>query len=174
MDSMPNKVVKVTEQLSCKLNEVEWQNRARELAEANQAVASKEEVKKNVTKELTAEVSKAKAEAARLTSVVSSHHELREVTVEVIYDYDKGTVTRRRTDTGEVLGERQISDQERQAELDFHDANEVIEDTRAAEREEEELGEDGEADQGDGPDDDDIDTSDLDEEDSEEDAGTKQ
>jgi len=78
-----------------------------------------------------------------MADMVDSRRELREVTVEVKYDYELGTVSKTRTDTGEVISTREMTDQERQAEIEFHDANDVIEDTRAAERaEEEDQGED--------------------------------
>lgn len=41
------------------------------------------------------------------------------------YDYELGTVTRKRTDTGTVISEREMTSDERQGEL--FDANDVIE-----------------------------------------------
>lgn len=143
------KVVKISEELSCELNEVEWTNAARELADAHKEVAHQEQRKKDITKELSHDVGIAKAKESKLADVVATRRELREVTVEVKYDYELGTVTKTRTDTGEVITEREMTDNERQAELDFHDANDVIEETRAAERAE---------------DDGDIDESELDDE----------
>lgn len=145
------KVVKISEELSCELNELEWQNAARDLADAHKEVAVQEQRKKDITKELTHDVDLAKAKRNKLADAVSTRRELRDVTVEVKYDYELGTVTKTRTDTDEVISSREMTDQERQAELDFHDANDVIEEGRAAERAEDEA--------------DDIDESDLDEED---------
>lgn len=147
------KIVKISEELSCELNEVEWTNAARELADAHKEVAHQEQRKKDITKELSHDVGIAKAKESKLADVVATRRELREVTVEVKYDYDLGVVTRTRTDTDEVISTRDMTDQERQAELEFHDANDVIEEGRAAERAADEASED-----------DDIDESELDDE----------
>lgn len=149
------KIVKISEELSCELNEMEWQNAARDLADAHKEVATQEQRKKDITKELTHDVDIAKAKRNKLADAVSTRRELRDVTVEVKYDYELGTVTRTRTDTNEEISSREMTDQERQAELDFHDANDVIEDARAEERAADEA--------------DEIDESDLDDE--EEDDG---
>lgn len=50
------KVVKISEELSCELNELEWQNAARDLADAHKEVAVQEQRKKDITKELTHDV----------------------------------------------------------------------------------------------------------------------
>ncbi len=147
------KIVKISEELSCELNEVQWNNAARDLADAHKEVAVQEQRKKDINKELTHDVDLAKAKRNKLADAVSTRRELREVTVEVKYDYELGTVTKVRTDTDEVISSREMTDQERQAELEFHDANDVIEEGRAAERAEDEAA------------DDDIDESDLEEED---------
>lgn len=143
------KIVKISEELSCELNEIQWQTAARDLADSNKEVATQEQRKKDINKELTHDVDLAKAKRNKLADMVSTRRELREVTVEVKYDYELGTVTKVRTDTEEVISSREMTDQERQAELEFHDANDVIEEGRAAERAEDEA--------------DDIDESDLEE-----------
>lgn len=143
------KVVKISEELSCELNDLQWQNASRDLADAHKEVGVQEQRKKDINKELTHDVDLAKAKRNKLADMVSTKRELREVTVEVKYDYELGTVTKTRTDTDEVISSREMTDQERQAELDFKDANEVIEEGRAAERAADEA--------------DDIDESDLDE-----------
>lgn len=127
--SLEPKIVKISEELSCELNDVEWNNRARELAEAHKEVAFQEQRKKDIMKELGHDVAMAKTKESKLADTVATRRELRDVTVEVKYDYDLGLVTRSRTDTKEVISTRDMTDQERQAELDlFRDANEVIED----------------------------------------------
>jgi hypothetical protein len=117
--TLPPKVVKISEELSCDLNEVEWTNKARELAEAHREVARQEERKKTVAAGLANDVKIAKAKESKLADIVSSRQEQREITVEVKYDYDLGTVTRTRTDTDEVIGSREMTDEERQLELDM-------------------------------------------------------
>lgn len=116
---LPPKIVRVSEELSCELNDVEWDNKARELAEANQEVAIQEQRKKDVTKTLGADVSAAKSKVTKLSTIVATHREQREVTVEVKYDYELGRVIKTRTDTKEVISDREMTDQERQAQLDL-------------------------------------------------------
>lgn len=128
------KIVNIAEELTCDLNEVEWNNRARELAEAHKDVLREDERKKTVTAGLNNDIKIAKARESKLADIVATRQEQREVTVAVKYDYELGVVTRTRTDTGEVISERKMTDQERQDELDlFQDANDVIEDIRAEE-----------------------------------------
>jgi hypothetical protein len=52
LEGVPPKVVKVAEELSCELNDVEWQNRARELAQAHKETEQQKERKKSVMAEL--------------------------------------------------------------------------------------------------------------------------
>ena len=124
---IPPKIIKVSEELSCELNEVEWTSKARELADAHREVAQQEQRKKDVTKELGHDVSMAKTKESKLADIVATRREQREVTVEVKYDYELGTVTKTRTDTDEVISTREMTDSERQLELDMQDANSVIE-----------------------------------------------
>lgn len=119
------KIVKIKESLSCDLNDVEWQNRARELADAHRRTEAEKQNKKDVMAELNAEVKMAEAQESKLANIVATRREQREVIVEVKYDYDLGIVTRVRTDTNEVISERELTDDEKQLEL--VSANEVIE-----------------------------------------------
>lgn len=152
------KIVKITEELSCELNDVEWQNRARELADAHKEVAIQEQRKKDITKELGHDVSMAKTKESKLADTVATKRELRDVTVQVKYDYELGTVEKTRTDTGEIISTREMTDNERQAELDLNatvtDANDAIEARH----------DDEPADDEDASDLDDIDIDDLDDE----------
>lgn len=124
---IPPKVVKISEELSCELNDVEWENRARELAEAHKEVSRQEERKKTVSAGLTNDVKIAKAKESKLADIVATREEQREVTVEIKYDYELGTVSKTRTDTGEIISDREMTDDERQVKLELHDANNVIE-----------------------------------------------
>ena len=161
------KVVKITEELSCELNEVEWDNRARELADSIKKHEQEVQRKKDVMKEIGADVSRAAAQVTKLGNIVSTRREQRDVTVEVKYDYELGTVTKTRTDTGEIITTREMTDSERQAELDLvaHDANDVIES-----RHSEEDAEAGIADSEDAGDLDDLDVDDLDDDEEEADG----
>ena len=119
------KIVKIKEELLCDLNEVEWQNKARELADSHRDTDAQKERKKGIMAELNADVKAAEARETKLANIVATRTERREVIVEVKYDYELGTVTRKRTDTGAVISEREMTSDERQGVL--FDANDVIE-----------------------------------------------
>jgi hypothetical protein len=127
---IPDKVEKITEELSCKLNEVEWNNRAQELADAHRETNAQEERKKSIVAEINADIKLVKAKETKLANIVASRREQREVTVEVVYNYEKGTITKVRTDTNEEISSREMTTSERQSSLfeeGVTDANDVIE-----------------------------------------------
>lgn len=127
MQGIPPKIVTMSEELSCDLNPVEWNNRAQEMGDAQKAVEEAEERKKSITADLNADVKTAKLKLSKLARVVSTHRELRDVTVKITYDYEMGIVTKTRTDTNEEVSRREMTDNERQAELELTDANKFIE-----------------------------------------------
>lgn len=133
-ESIPPKLIKTTEELSCELNQVEWQNRAQDLADAQKAAEETEERKKSITADLNADLKTAKLKVSKLARVVANRRELREVTVEVKYDYDLGVVTKTRTDTNEEISRRDMTTEERQSELDLVDANKFIESRHSADK----------------------------------------
>lgn len=128
--AIPTKVEKVTQELSCKLNDVEWNNRANELADAHRKTISEEQRKKDVAAEIGADVKAAKANENKLATIVATRREQREVVVEVTHDYVKGMVRKVRTDTKEEIDSREMTTTERQSSLfeeEGVDANDVIE-----------------------------------------------
>jgi hypothetical protein len=126
-EAIAPEIIKVTQELSCDLNELDWQNRARELADAQKQAEEMEDRKKTVMSDLNTDVKTAKLKVSKLARVVANKRELREVTVEIKYDYEKGVVTHTRTDTNEEISRRDITTQERQSKLDLLDANALIE-----------------------------------------------
>lgn len=118
------KVVKDKMELSCDLNDVEWQNRARELAEAHKAVEEQNQRKKDVMAELNADIKLAATKESKLANIVATRREQREVVVETVHDYESGIITTRRTDTDEVIGRREMTTNERQQGLSDHEAEE--------------------------------------------------
>jgi hypothetical protein len=130
-EGIPPKIEKLTEELSCELNNVEWDNRARELADSIKKHEQESQRKKDVMKEIGADVNKAAAQVTKLGNIVSTRREQRDVTVQVKYDYELGTVTKTRTDTDEVISSREMTTLERQSGLFDNDAavdaNELIE-----------------------------------------------
>lgn len=130
-EKIPTKTEKVSQELSCQLNQVQWQNRATELAEAQRKAEQEEQRKKDVMKEIGADVARAKSLVSKLANIVSTRHEQRDVTVEVTYDYEKGLVTEVRTDTQEQVSQREMTTNERQSGLFDNEnrvsANDIIE-----------------------------------------------
>lgn len=129
-EGIPNKVEKVSEELSCELNELEWQTRAGELATAINKHENEVQRKKDVMKQINADVGKAAATVSKLGNVVATRREQRDVTVEVTYDYEKGLVSKVRTDTKEAISSREMTTNERQSGLfdnESTDANAFIE-----------------------------------------------
>lgn len=123
---VPPEITKVTEELSTALNDVEWNNRANELADAIRDTNEQKERKKSIMAELNADVKSAEAKQTKLAGIVANRREQRDVTVEVTKDFETGFVTRKRTDTGEEIGRREMTTLERQGSL--LDANAFIED----------------------------------------------
>lgn len=129
-EGVPPKVEKVSQELSCELNEVEWNARAHELAEAHAATEAVKARKKSIMAELGADLKMAEGKETKLSNVVSTNREQREVTVEVTYNYEKGIVTQIRTDTKEKISDREMTTTERQTGLFDNmavDADKIIE-----------------------------------------------
>lgn len=129
-EGIPAKREKVSEELSCELNAVEWNARAHELAEAHSFTEQTKERKKSVMAGLNADLKIAEGKETKLSNIVSTNREQRDVTVEVVYDYEAGTVTKTRTDINEVVSSREMTTNERQAGLfdnEAVDANDLIE-----------------------------------------------
>lgn len=126
-EGIPPKIIKQSEELSCELNQVEWQTRAQELADAHKTTESEKQRKKDIAAEINADVKAAEARESKLATVVATRREQREVVVEVVYNYDEGIVTKTRTDTHEEISRRDMTTQEKQSELDLTDANHFIE-----------------------------------------------
>ncbi len=112
-----NKVRKITKDLSCELTSDELKDRARDLAEAVKSVIRSENAKKSALQSYNAEIQMAEAKRDRLSNVVGSGAEYREVIVERIHDYKKNVVLEVRTDTGETISSREMTDKEKQLEI---------------------------------------------------------
>lgn len=90
---------------------------SQELATAHITLGRKELAKKEVTANITAEISSLKSRIAELATKVHDKYELRDVECRRIFDYDKGEVMEVRTDTGEILKERAMTAEETQVPL---------------------------------------------------------
>lgn len=136
-EHLPSQLEKVSIELSCELNDVEWQNRARELADAHKKTESQKQRKKDVMADLNADLKMAETQETKLANIVATKREQREVIVEVVYDYVAGFVTNTRTDTNEVISRREMTTNERQSALFDHEGeqNEAQDNTDQAPQE---------------------------------------
>lgn len=107
----------IKEMLPVELTDEERLARADDLANAVQAVEDAKRLKKIVTRDATAKVESAEAKRADLADVVASGREYREIIVHRVFDYEAGKVREVRTDTEQVISERGMTDEERQATL---------------------------------------------------------
>lgn len=112
-----SKVEVIKDILPVALTDEERLEFANELAKANQAVEHAIDEKKYLNSQAGAKVKQAEAHRDEITNIVSSGKEWREVIVHRVFDYDKGIVTETRTDTGEVIASRQLTDHEKQGNL---------------------------------------------------------
>lgn len=111
------KVKRVSDSLPCALTDDERLEFADSLADATQAVETAENARSAALKQHNYEIGIAKARRDRLANIVASKTEYREVTVEEVWDWKSDRYTRTRTDTGEILLERRLTDDERQMEM---------------------------------------------------------
>lgn len=113
-----------TMSLPVKLTETDLALRAQELATAESVLAEHEsqllralESAKGTKKKLENEIFDARHVVGRLARVVRERHEDREVPIMETSDYELGAINTCRTDTGEVVATRGMSQEERQQSL---------------------------------------------------------
>jgi DNA-directed RNA polymerase subunit RPC12/RpoP len=111
------KIVHRKRQLRCVLTPDERYAKAEELAKAIQDLEAEERRQTEVKSQLKAEIGAIQALQSRLASIVASGCEYRDVVVQDLHDYVAVTVTTVRTDTGEQINVRTMTDDERQMPL---------------------------------------------------------
>lgn len=116
-DVLPNETKVIKRVLPVKLTEEERLQRADGLANALQQVQDRKIEKRAVVREADRLIAEAEQEAVELRDAVATGREYQEVIVHKVYDYEKATVTEVRTDTGETIKSRGMTDEERQAKL---------------------------------------------------------
>jgi hypothetical protein len=105
--------------LSCELTQEEVTIYSLELANATIERDEIESHKKEVLSDFTARINKCMADAAVLSRKVQTRKEDRQVECDLDFDYAKGMVYTVRTDTGVTIGQRKLTDDERQQWLDL-------------------------------------------------------
>lgn len=117
----PPTLLTMTKNLPCQLTDEEQRERGIELARTNEDYASEEKRQADIKAELKAQLAGIEARRTSLASIVRRKEEYRDVKVEEHYDYQRGVVVQVRTDTGEQIMRREMTEAERQAKLNFEE-----------------------------------------------------
>jgi hypothetical protein len=116
-DIEPNKTEVIKDILPVKLTDEERMQCADALANALQSASDAKMRKKSIVKNLDREIAEIEQEGVELRDAVATGREYREVIVHRVFDFEKAIVTETRTDTGDVIRSRAMTDEERQATL---------------------------------------------------------
>ena len=111
------KIIKVVKELRCKLTDEELLARGQELARALEQMQKREADGKAFAANVKSDIEQYKKEGLRLTSHIAEKSEWRKVECDEVHDFEAGTVSVVRLDTGEVVSERRMWDEERQEDL---------------------------------------------------------
>ena len=105
--------------LRCNLTPEEFEQHVGKLTQAISKLAEAEEEKKAVQADLKSRVERATADVGAENNIVRNRYEMRHVRCESRFDFDKQRVTITRTDTGELLEDREMrqGERDRQTEL---------------------------------------------------------
>ena len=109
----------ITKFLPCKLTDQELLDYGAELGSTIQDISAEEARQTSMKTELKARMTALEAKSAELSTKITRQEELRDVKVEPRLDFKAGIYREVRTDTGEVIRERPITDDERQEELEI-------------------------------------------------------
>ena len=103
--------------LPCRLTDDELLDRGHRLAAMTQQISETEDRQQAEKKRMKAHLDGLYDAQAQVATVVSAREDLRDVACEVTHDYDAWQVRVVRTDTGELLSARAMTDDERQLGL---------------------------------------------------------
>lgn len=108
---------RVVRNLPCRLTGDELLTRADELSVVVQETTAEEGRQTDVKAQMKARLTELDARKTRLAITIGRKEEYRDVEVELVADIQAQTTTVHRTDTGEVVETRPMSEQEKQAAL---------------------------------------------------------
>ena len=111
------KTIKVVKELRCALTDEELLARGQALARALEQMQKREADGKAFAANVKSDIEQYKKEGLRLTSHIAEKSEWRPVECNEVHDFEAGTVSVVRLDTGEVVSERRMWDEERQEDL---------------------------------------------------------
>lgn len=130
----PTKIREYHEQLSVDLTRDEFDDRANKLAQVTYDLTAHYAHEDEVKKQLKSVEAELESKRAALSSIVKNRAEPRTVMVQIWADYRLGSLRKMRLDTGEVLSERALTDDERQAALFEEERKEKAEAEKAPKR----------------------------------------
>lgn len=107
----------VREPMRCSLTDQELVDRARSLAAAGRDIDNEDASQSSIKSQMRSKLKLLHAQRNVLNDVVASSSEYREVSVVESHDYNTGIIKRTRIDTGEIIEEREMVDEERQMPL---------------------------------------------------------
>jgi hypothetical protein len=107
----------IVKKLDCRLTEPEVLKYGRNLASINQQIDTAEVHKKSVVKELDSDIGSLEAQRSSIVEKINRGAEMRDVKVVVVRNFEMRLYHEERQDTGEVINERPLRDDERQPML---------------------------------------------------------
>lgn len=107
----------IVKKLDCRLTEVEVLKYGKNLAQLNAQIDTAEVHKKSVVKELDSEIAGLEANRSSVVEKINRMSEYRDVKVTTVRNFIKRTCHEIRHDTGEIINERPLRDDERQPML---------------------------------------------------------
>lgn len=111
------RIVTLRKHLPCGLTDAERLAKGIELARANEDIGNEESRQGDLKADMKARLTALEAEVGNLATIVRRNEEYRDVDVQEIFDYAKGNVCQVRTDTGEQIHRREMTESERQEML---------------------------------------------------------
>jgi len=108
---------KTTEYLKCVLTEEEIKEVGGNLARKYSQIQDLEAQKKSVVSDFKARIDGLTAEASRCANIIQNGYEFRTIDCEIVKDFAEGKIRTVRTDTGEVIKERDMTSKERQEKM---------------------------------------------------------
>lgn len=117
--------ITITKDLLCKLTDKEIFAAGKQLAGFRSKERELDDRKKRMSADLAAEDKTIQAEISKISQVVSTGEETRQVKCRWEYDWEAGKKHLRRLDTEEIIQEVDITDAEKQEELDMKQDEDV-------------------------------------------------
>lgn len=117
-ETTPLKISKTTtKSLPVRLSQDELRERGDTLASVIQDLNTEQKRQTDQKAQMKAKLSELEARQTQLAITISRREEDREVMVDTWYDYERGTVSEVRRDTGEEIASRRMTDDEKQRPL---------------------------------------------------------